>query len=47
MNKSQQFLDQYTKERLPQLAPGMFENVPDEPSFTVDQGFQRLVDPQG
>ena len=43
MNASQQFLAQYTAERLPQLAPGIFSGAPDIPDFTVDQ---RYVPPQ-
>jgi hypothetical protein len=33
------FLNQYVTERLPQIAPGIFEGVPDEPYFTIDQRF--------
>lgn len=33
------FLNQYVTERLPQIAPGIFEGVADEPYFTVDQRF--------
>jgi hypothetical protein len=43
MNASQQFLAQYTTERLPQLVPGLFSGALDIPDFTVDQ---RYVPPQ-
>jgi len=33
------FLNQYVSERLPQIAPGIFEGAPDEPHFTVDQRY--------
>ncbi len=39
MNESQRFLAQYTTERLPQLVPGLFSEVPDIPDFTVDQRY--------
>jgi len=33
------FLNQYVSERLPQIAPGIFDNVEDQPHFTVDQRY--------
>ena len=47
MKPSQPFLDRYIKERLSKLVPGRFEGAPDDPSFTVDQRYQPLVDPIG
>lgn len=38
-------LNRYVTERLPELVPGIFDGAPDEPSFTVDQRYRRLVDP--
>lgn len=38
-------LNRYVTERLPQLVPGIFEGVPDDPSFTVDQQYRPLQDP--
>ena len=33
-------LRSYTKERLPDLIPGMFDGQPDIPYFTIDQHFR-------
>lgn len=38
-------LKRYVTERLPNLIPGVFEGVPDLPSFTVDQYYKALHDP--
>jgi hypothetical protein len=39
------YLQHYIKERLPHLAPGVFEGAPDIPYFTVDQRYQPLKTP--
>lgn len=38
-------LDRYLAEKLPELAPGIFEGAYDEPSFTVDQRKEALKKP--
>jgi hypothetical protein len=40
-----EFLRDFQKERPHLLAPGNFEDVPDEPAFTVDQRAIPLVQP--
>lgn len=40
-----EFLRDFQKERLHLLVPGNFEDVPDAPSFTVDQRAIPLVQP--
>jgi hypothetical protein len=40
-----EFLKDFQKERPYLLVPGNFEDVPDEPSFTVDQRAIPLVQP--
>lgn len=42
---TQQFLDHYRAERLPELRPELFGGVPDIPDFTVDQQYVPLTDP--
>lgn len=38
-------LERYLAEKLPGLAPGIFEGAPDNPSFTVDQRASGLKKP--
>jgi hypothetical protein len=43
--ESANHLQDYIAERLPILVPGIFDNVPDIPDFTVDRGFVPLQGP--
>lgn len=44
-DEANEHLRRYVTERLPNLIPGVFEDVPDLPSFTVDQHYRALHDP--
>lgn len=42
---AEEHLDRFLAEKLPVLAPGIFEGAPDEPSFTLDQRNRPLGKP--
>jgi hypothetical protein len=44
-SNTQNFLKAYVTEKLPHLASGFFDGVPDQPDFTVDQRYRQLTDP--
>jgi len=43
--KGYEHLHQYISERLPDLVPGVFDDVPDLLDFTVDQRFLGIKSP--